>query len=241
MKSNVTTHPSEIKTIVKQAIKRTGQQTDIELDYQMASMTKLEVMDHYLDWYGEKISSFEICTVVKHLFGFDLTAIPIVSTEKIGSFVVPSLPATNTASSLIDFYLNQDSKQQSGADIRKMIDHFFGVNLNGVASLEKARISLYSKGQWVVQQHHDLFVVYTGIGDVDVRVSATDYFTAQTGLKELPNDLRQALLRLGYTYEEEMGSAYFSNPSGQAVPDSFKGQTIGAIIEVIHGSYSGVR
>ena len=71
----------------------------------------------------------------------------------------------------------------TGVDIRGMINQIFGINLNGVSSLEGAGISLYSKGQWVLQSDKDLFVVYTGSGDLDVKVFPTEYFTKQTGLE----------------------------------------------------------
>ncbi|GAB6991087.1 hypothetical protein [Paenibacillus pini] len=173
-------------------------------------MTKVELMDTQLASYEGKLNSSEICRVVEEIFGFNLD------------------PAQ----------LGYNGDPISGADIRKLINQKFGVNLDGVASLEKAKISLYSKGQWVVRNEHDLITVLTGTGDVDVKVLPTAYFMEQTGIQELPNELQQSLTSLGYSYDEEVGGYYYSNPSGKAVPDAFKGQTIGAIVQVIQQRYS---
>ena len=119
-----------------------------------------------------------------------------------------------------------------------MLNQNFGINLLAIDALEQERISLYSKGQWVVQNDRDLFIVYTGSDDVDVKVFPTKYFTEQTGLDVLPSDLQHLLSRIGFHYDKKMQSYYFANPTGQAVSDQFKGQTIGAIVEVIHRLYS---
>jgi hypothetical protein len=189
--------------------------------------TKIEVMDGYLDGCGGKLNSFEIFRVVKQVFGIDLNALSVLSQEEMAT---SSTPLSRV---VIDSYLNHYEKEMTGVEIRTMINHFFGVNLDGIASLEKARISLYSKDQWIIQSDRDLFIVHTGTGDVDVKVFPTVYFTEQTGLEELPNDLQQSLIRLGYSFDVKIGSYYFSNPTGQAIPDAFKGQTMGAIVEAI--------
>ena len=56
----------------------------------------------------------------------------------------------------------------------------------------------------------------------------------------LPDDLQHALANLGFHYDEKMRGSYFANANGQAVPDKFKGQTFGAIIEVINRLYSHI-
>ncbi|MDM5250997.1 MULTISPECIES: hypothetical protein [unclassified Lysinibacillus] len=202
-------------------------------------MKKAEMMDKYLDSYGKKISSAEICHVVDLIFKINLDKVPILSKAMEEADVVSSSAGNALISrELIDSHLNQYASEITGTEIRKIINKIFGVNLEGISSLEGARISLYSKGQWIVQHEKDLFVVHTGVRDVDVKVFSTNYFTEQTGLVELPTDLQHALTSLGYYFDEKMDSYYFSNPTGEAVPDAFKGKTMGAILGVIQHSFS---
>jgi hypothetical protein len=74
--------------------------------------------------------------------------------------------------------------------------------------------------------------------DTDYEVSVTSYFMNKTGERELPPPLKNLLSDLGFTYNAEEGSYYYSNPSGDSVPDEFKAKTMGAIIKVIQQSYS---
>lgn len=193
------------------------------------TMTKVDIMDKYLDSYQGKITSSEICSIVKTIFKFDLETKPVLLSSTEG-----------TAKMAIESGIAQYGKNISGAEVRKLINHIFGINLDAISSLDGARISLFSKEQWVVQHEQDLFVIHTGLGDVDVKIYPTDYFTEQTGLGELPEELQQSLASIGFYYDEKVGSYYYSNPSGKAIPDSFKGQTIGAILKVIHHSYQSL-
>ena len=196
-------------------------------------MKKAEMMDQHLCSYGRKISSSEICHVVDLIFGINLDKAPILCKK---------LKETSLSSGrgVIDYHLHQYDGAITGGEIRKIINEIFGVNLEAISSLEGSRLSLYSKGQWIVQHEKDLFVVHTGAGDVDVKVFPTKYFTEHTGLEELPTDLQDALTGLGYYYNEKMASYYFSNPTGEAVSDAFKGKTIGAILGVIRHSFSNL-
>ena len=237
------TYSTEIREVIKNALRLTGKFLEPQLNEQIDRMTKIAVMDTYLDWHGDRISSTEIFKVVKQVFKLDLDAISGLSNKKLGTFEVPSPTDMDTSIMplsrvVIDLYLIHCDNKITGVEVRGMINHFFGVNLDGVASLEKARISLYSKGQWVVQNEKDLFVVHTGTGDIDVKVFSTEYFSAQTGLEELPNELQQSLTQIGFAYDVKSESYYFSNPTSQAVSDAFKGQTIGAIVEAVHKSYA---
>lgn len=192
-------------------------------------MTKVEIMDKLFDSY-QKITSFEICSIVKSIFKLDLTTKPVLYKELAG----------DTAKMAVDSALAQYGRNVSGAEVRKIINQFFGINLDAISSLDGSRISLFSKDQWVIRHDQDLFAVHTGSGDVDVKIFPTDYFTEQTGLKELPEDLRQSLSSMGFYYDEKIGSYYYSNPSGEAIPDAFKGQTIGAIRKSIRYLYQNL-
>ncbi|WP_138494491.1 hypothetical protein [Paenibacillus pinistramenti] len=210
-------------------------------------MDKTEVMDKFLlNWEGT-ISSAVLFQIVEAVFGISLQQVPVLAAE-------PELAAAaeNTAApalSLIDPGAAMDKQLAvmsaeawtSGAELRQAINAVFGVNLDAIAGLGQCRISLHSKGQWIVRNDRDLVLVWTGAGDVDVRVSPTRYFTEHTGLNSLPHELRSKLAGLGYTSETADGagaeSFYYAQPDGQPVPDAFKGQTMGAIIQTLRVGY----
>ncbi|HDX9630078.1 TPA: hypothetical protein ROY30_003795 [Bacillus cereus] len=196
---------------------------------------KVELMDKHLDSHQGKITSTEICNIVMSIFKFDLTTKPVLSKEWIMAGAVSS--TENIAKMAIDSTLAHYGGTVTGIEIRQLINQIFGINLDAISSLEGARISLFSKDQWVVRDEQDLFVVHTGLGDVDVKIFTTDYFTEQTGLEELPKTLQQSLTNFGFSCDENAGCYYYSNPSGEAIPDAFKGQIIGTILKEIHDSY----
>lgn len=194
------------------------------MDNNSGGKTKAETMDKLIDSYGkEGINSSEIINIIQQAFNFDLGSIPGLQTEPRGAIAA---------------YLEQCGYKITGAEIRNMINETFGINLNALSAMEGAQISIYSKNRWMVQHEKDLFVVQTGTGDVDVRIFPTPYYAEQTGTGELPNDLINALIPLGFFYEENMRSYFFSNPAGEPVSDAFKGQTMMAIRKVIQHSYS---
>ncbi|WLV24640.1 hypothetical protein QR721_13515 [Aciduricibacillus chroicocephali] len=202
-------------------------------------MSKSEMMDKHLDSTENTIDSAVVCEVVESTFGLDLDEAPIL--ENVNAIEgCSSTDGKLLSRVVIDSYLNQCKEELTGPVIRGMINRIFGVNLDAISSLEGKRISLYSKGQWIVHNKKDLFVVHTGIRDVDVKIYPTTYFTEQTGLSGLPMDLQQLLMNLGYTYNKENGSYYYINPTGEAVPDQFKGKTMQAIGKVIHESFSSL-
>ncbi|MGF9767898.1 hypothetical protein [Bacillus albus] len=198
-------------------------------------VNKVELMDKHLDSYQGKVTSTEICNIVMSIFKFDLTTKLVLSKEWIMEEAVSS--NKNIAKMAIDSTLARYGEKVTGIEIRQLINQIFGINLDAISSLEGARISLFSKDQWVVQDKQDLFVVHTGLGDVDVKIFPTDYFTEQTGLEELPKALQQSLTNFGFSCDEGNGCYYYSNPSGEAIPDAYKGQIIGMILKEIHNSY----
>ncbi|PYF07920.1 hypothetical protein [Ureibacillus chungkukjangi] len=200
-------------------------------------LKKIEIMDDYIDTQDVTTSS-EICSIVNSVFGFDLETKPILSKEFLES---GELPLSNSpAKYAIDLGIAKHGGNISGAEIRQLINGIFGINLDAISSLDGSRISLFSKEQWIMQQKNDLFVVHTGFADVDVKIFPTDYFIEQTGLTTLPDELQQELTKLGFSYDENIGSFYYSNPTGEAIQDSFKGQTIGSVLKVIQNSYQNI-
>ncbi|EAZ85327.1 hypothetical protein CNQ87_19895 [Lysinibacillus fusiformis] len=194
-------------------------------------MKKAEMMDQHLETYEEKISSTEIWHTVDLIYKINLDEAPIVNKEMEGMSSLSGREA-------IDSFLQQYEGTITGARARSILNEMFGVNLDAISSLEGARLSLYSKGQWIVQHEKDLFVVHTGAGDIDVKVYPTNYFLEQTGLKQLPTNLQQELASIGYYFDDTKDSYYYSNPTGEAVSDAFKGKTIGAILGVIQQSFA---
>ncbi|MGP4077474.1 hypothetical protein [Halobacillus sp. K22] len=213
-------------------------------------MSKVEVMDRYLDSNGKKVKSTDIPRIVNQIYSIELERISALGAGKQGypkeiiNGVKKSLPQCADGEDIqafsklkvLDLYLKSYGKKIDGPEIRRVINQIFGINLDGISSLEGSGVSLYSKDQWISQYDQDLFVVHTGLTDVDVWIYPTEYFTEQTGLKQLPKGLQNQLKNLGYRYHEEVGALYYADPKGESVPDEFKGQTLGTLIQYIQAN-----
>lgn len=193
------------------------------------SRTKAGLMDGDLESRAGHIRAEDIIASVNDRFGIGLETVPLLHAARADR---------NATRAALDAYLESRGHEASGAEIRSMINETFGINLDAISSLSGSRISLFSKGQWIVRQETDLFIVYTGEGDVDVHIRPTAYFASQTEIGVLPNELVDALIRLGYSYQSDTGSCYFRSPSGDPVPDSFKGQTMAAIARTVRETCS---
>ncbi|MEK4566864.1 hypothetical protein MKX54_19480 [Alkalihalobacillus sp. FSL R5-0424] len=176
-------------------------------------MKKVEKMDQYLEKMEPPIQTTDIHKVVQAAYQMELSD-KIVQDQTFTEFL---------------------KERHSGQEIRLFINQNFGINLDGISALEGTHISLYSKNQWIVQDEQDLFVVWTGIGDVDVKIYPTDLYKNKTNTSSLPSELENSLRTLGYWPEENGSYYYYENPTGQSVPDSFKRQTMGAISQVVRG------
>ena len=109
-------------------------------------MTKAARMDTLIEAYYEGISSSDLIAIIQRIFNFDLETLP-----------VSPLPRD-----VFDAFLRRAAGSVSGPEVRRMINETFAINLDALSALEQARISLYSKGQWMLQHGRDLFVVHTG-------------------------------------------------------------------------------
>ncbi len=218
------------------------------------AMAKVEVMDKYLDYYGKKIESIEIRRVINDIFAINLNRVSeegegkatqaypdeimqgirkVLSME--GTLVeqdafIMSLPKVK----VMDLYLEYYGDKIESSEIRRVINQIYGINLNGISGLEAARISLYSKGQWISKTERDLFEVHTGTGDIDVWILPSMYLIENTGITTLPEELQDLLKNLGYWYNSVKGAFYYSTNSNVTVPDVFKGQTMGAISNIVN-------
>ncbi|ARI75722.1 hypothetical protein [Halobacillus mangrovi] len=221
------------------------------------SMKKVEVMDSYLDFRKHKVESKEIRRIVKQVYDIDLERVselgagkqvstyPKEITDgvklKLADESIEDLDAyiqSLTKVEVMDLYLEHYGKKIDGPEIRRVVNQIFGVNLDGISSLEGSGVSLFSKDQWISQYDNDLFVVHTGLTDVDVWVYPTEYFIEKTGRTELPIGLQNGLKALGFEYSEEKDALYYANPTGESVPDQFKGHTLGTIIGFIKSNYA---
>ncbi|WP_343063238.1 hypothetical protein [Halobacillus locisalis] len=225
---------------------------------EIESMPQVRAMDLYLDKLGKKVDGDDIRWTVREIYSINLDAVSELDAgkqvtsypETIMEGVEESLSDEQIEGTIeeyifslskvevMDLYLESLEGTPTGAEARVLINDIFGVNLDGISSLEKAGISLFSKEQWIMQSEKDLFAVYTGVTDVDVYILPTEYFTEQTGLTTLPEALQERLKAIGYSYNEDVGGYYYAEPNGESVPDAFKGQTLGTLAGFIQEEYA---
>lgn len=231
-----------------------------ELDDQISTMRKVDVMDRYLQSFGKKLKGKEVREVVQAIFGADLN---MISENNYGSklssydaFIMEGVRESLNidASSIeldekimsmeknevMDRYIEVHDYSLTGAENRVLINKVFGVNLDGISGIEHGRISIYSKGQWILQNDTDLIRLISSNDDVEITVEPTDFFIQSTGSTQLPDTLIQKLTNLGYTHVEGTNAYYYKNPTGESIPDALKGQTMGAIITTIQTQYSNL-
>lgn len=182
-------------------------------------MKKAEVMDQQLREYGNQVTSGELFEIVKEVFGFDLDIVPLLVAEQ------------GTSREVVDRYLEELGGNKSGFQIRQLINQLFGVNLEALSALEGEGISVYAKRRWVIAEPSDCFVVYSGDGDRIARVFTTPAYEQKTGCCTVPEVLAQGLIQMGYVANYNNTSFYYENETDTAVPDVFKGQTIGTLLQ----------
>ncbi|MFD0696139.1 hypothetical protein ACFQZT_18870 [Paenibacillus sp. GCM10027628] len=250
-----TKYPHQIMEAIRMSIGVEPHST--QLDCRIKDMSKVEVMDRYLISSQKKLKGSEIRKVINDIYrinldtisangeGSLLTTYPLDIMERVretqndnpaSTELDPQIMAM-TKVEVMDRYLHSYGEQITGSQIRNMINGIFGVNLDGIASLDKARLSIFSKGQWISRNDTDIFVLYTGRGDVDLKVCATLYLIEKIGSDQFPSELHDFLTEKGFSYDEEMKAYHYSNPTGQSVSDAFKGQLIGTLITYIKDHY----
>ncbi|RNA69749.1 hypothetical protein [Alteribacter keqinensis] len=140
---------------------------------------------------------------------------------------------------VMDLYFDAHGRTKGfGPEMREVVLMIFGVNLDAISSMEKLGVSIFSKGLWITQQPHDLFVLHSGNNDVDVMIYPTDYFKEETGLDGLPEKLTDRLKELGFIYNEDLEAYYYEHPDGIPIPDEEKHPIMGAILKTIEEDYS---
>ncbi|MGK7379186.1 hypothetical protein ACSFXN_15255 [Planococcus sp. 1R117A] len=228
-----------------------------QVDAVIQTMPKVNVMDRYLASFGKKVKGNEVRLAVKEIFDIDLNYVSKMDYgSKLASYptdVMESLrvslneePASTkqdarimemAKNEVMDRYLKDHDYALTGAESRVLINQIFGVNLEGISTLEHMQLAVSSKGQWIVKSDTDLFVLESSLDDVDVSIYTTPYFKEVTGSDQLPEPLKTNLMNLGFTYNEEANLLYYKNPTGESVPDAFKGRVMGILIGTIVTEY----
>lgn len=224
-----------------------------EKDEVIRTMNKAEVMDRYLSSQGKKVKGNEVRKAVELIFDIDLD---LISKQGIGTTVSSydrsvmetlrldlGLDKNDTSrdqdimamkkNHVMDRYSKMHGYKLSSSEYRVLINKIYGVNLDGIASLEHAQVAIHSKGQWILKSDQDLIILRSSLDDVEVFVAPTDYYTTLTGSTELPASLIAKLTNMGFTYDEPTNAYYYANPTGESIPDAFKGQTLGTIVGTI--------
>ncbi|MGB5945637.1 hypothetical protein [Paenisporosarcina sp.] len=217
------------------------------------NMSKVEKMDRYLKSVGNKTNGKEVRETVKVVFGADLN---YISEKNYGSnlsvyniAVMESLRISlnvdsnssecdaqimaMTKNEVMDRYIEVHEYSLTGAECRVLINQIFGVNLDGISGLEHSKVSIYSKGQWILQGDTNLFIVSSSLDDVELYVTTTDYYEESVGSNQLPDSLKQKLISIGFTYDADQNRFIYRNPTNESVPDAFKGQVIGNVLESV--------
>ena len=217
------------------------------------NMSKVEKMDIYLKSLGNMTNGKEIRETVKVVFDADLN---YISEKNYGSklsiyniAVMESLRISlnvdanssecdaqimaMTKNEVMDRYIEVHEYSLTGAACRVLINQIFGVNLDGISGLEHSKVSIYSKGQWILQGDTNLYIVSSSFDDVELYITTTDYYEESVGSNQLPDSLKQKLINIGFTYEVDQNRIVYRNPTNESVPDAFKGQVIGTVLESV--------
>lgn len=246
-----TKYSSKVMKTVRTSLGIKKHSTD--LDSQINKMSKVEIMDIYLESFGHKIKGNEVRKAVNEVFGADLNTISKMNYgSKLSSYTLPIMESIRaslniatdskkldakimsmTKSEVMDRYIKEHDYSLTNNEIRTLINDIFGVNLNGISGLEHAQLSIYSKGQWITQSEKDLFKISSSLDDVSIYVESTDYFKAKTGSNEYPSSLDQKLINLGFIYDDIARNYTYTHPTGESVPDALKTQIIGTVIQTI--------
>jgi hypothetical protein len=142
-----------------------------------------------------------------------------------------------TKNAVMDRYIKEHDYKLTGTESRKLINDIFGVNLDGISTLEHVQLGILSKGQWILKSDTDLFILESSLDDVDVSIYATPYFEGLTGSRELPESMVTSLMALGFTHYEESNLLYYKDPAGGSVPDAFKKDVMKILVSTIMMEY----
>ncbi|MGI2327304.1 hypothetical protein [Planococcus sp. YIM B11945] len=250
-----TKYPEKVMRVIRISLGADAKSTKVDAVIQ--DMPKAQVMDRYLSSFGKKLNGSEVRQAVEEIFEIDLN---FISKKNYGSklaiyptSIMESLrlsfkekPASTkqdarimklSKNEVMDRYIKQHHYRLTGTESRVLINQIFGVNLDGISTLEHSQLAISSKGQWILKSDTDLFILESSLDDVGVSVYATNYFEKVTGSSKLPESLISKLTNMGFTYNEKTKLLNYKNPTNESVPDAFKGQVLGIIVGTINAEY----
>ncbi|ASS67523.1 MULTISPECIES: hypothetical protein [unclassified Paenibacillus] len=251
-----TKYPIEVMKVVRASLG--ADESSTEMDSQINALAQVRVMDIYLESLGNPARGQVIRDAVGKVFGFDLdlmsqndegnllasynseimagvrTYLGLASDDESRDSAIMSLKKND----VMDHFLSAYGESIQGSDSRRIINYIFGVNIDGLSGLERSRLSVYSKGQWELNNRNDVLIIKSSKGDVDLYVGPTAYYVDKLGSNQLPAELEKALLSFGFTLDTAANLYTYHNVSGESVPDAFKGQVIGAIVACIQASFA---
>ena len=218
-------------------------------------LPQIKVWEYYLASFGKKVKGPEVRRAVEEVFDIDLDLVsnndygsklaiypsPIMESVRASLKQDPASTAKDglimnmTKNEVMDRYIKQSNYALAGGQLSLLVNQIFGVNLVGISGLEGKQLAISSKGQWIVKSERDLILLESSLDDVDVAIYAGSYFEEVSGTKALPEELIVKLTALGFIYQEESNRLYYRNPTGESVPDAFKGQVIGILLGFIAG------
>jgi len=254
--ATVNQQTTKYSTVVMEAVRLSLsiESNSTQLDQLINTMTKVEIMDSYLETFDHKVKGRELREVVKGVFGADLNYISeknygsqtsiypvsVMESLRISLNVDPDFTELDaqimamTKKEVMDRVIEAHDYSLTGEDSRVLINEIFGMNLDGISGLEHVKISIYSKGQWILQGDTDLFIVSSSLDDVELFVATTAYFKETTGTNQLPDSLKQTLISFGFTYTADVDHFIYRNSTNESVSDAFKGQVLGSVVGTIH-------
>ncbi|MBU9673778.1 hypothetical protein KQ939_09540 [Planococcus sp. CP5-4] len=242
----------------KKVVKAISEVLEMDANSQQAvavinQLPKIMAWEYYLSSFGKKLKGNEIRQAVEEVFDIDLDYVskndygsklsiyptPVMESvrvslkEEITSVAKDARIMNMSKNEVMDRYIKQQNYALSGAQASLLINQIFGVNLVGISGLEGKQLAISSKGQWIVKSDRDLFILESSLDDVDVSIYAGSHLQELTGGSELPAPLIAKLTELGFTYHETEQLLYYKNPTGESIPDAFKGQLIGILLGTI--------
>jgi len=217
------------------------------------TLTKADKMDKYLESFSKNVNGEEVREAVARAYGIDLNYIseknygsklPIYNASvmenlrrslnvETGSTEMDAQIMAMTKNEVMDRYIEIQDFSLTGTELRDLANQIYGTNLTGISALEHSRLSIRSKGQWISKGDNDLFIVSSSLDDVELYVSPTETFEEITGSNQLPEKLTQTLISYGFTYDTDQNRFVYRNSTDESVPDAFKGQVLGAVLETI--------
>lgn len=210
-------------------------------------MRQVDIMDKYLESFGAKVKGNEVRKAVYAVFRIDLDDVSERNYgNKLNSYDPSIMETLRDAErrtdaeimkmskvSVMDAYLEAHDYALSGAELRILINQIFGVNLDGISSVEGMQLGIHSKGTKIIDTPTDMLVISSSRDDVELYVNTTDYWEQVTGTNEVTDSLKQFLLDNGYTYDEATDKYMWVNPTGESASEAVKSKTIGMLLQTI--------